>query len=489
MNKKSISIIYPRGESLNIFLTLSFIKCLSKYHEINIVVYSKEHLKYFEPSLQCINSVTLIQRRKKVLIIDFCHQLLDLSHNIWINTKSSNDRLYNKRNQAITVLDQIKSSFVIFVSRFFSTKNGLLFLERINEFINLKFNFEEHIEEHYQKYNPTLVFCTSHIHNINSLNWIYGAKRRKFKTAAFIFSWDNLTSQGRIIPKYDFLFTWNNEAKNIILNYYQNMKIDNIFVTGTPQFDSYFTKDKKSLNRVEFCKLYGLNSEKPIFYYTTGMAHHMPGEPIIIKNILEFLEQFPIENRPQLLLRIYPKDFTNRFKPLFGINNLFLQDPCWEQEALLPTPNANFILRESLKNIDLGINIASTITLELLMYNKPVINIAYTPKYNLNDNTEKEIFDLERTIYSKKQLKYIDFADNKKWYSFEHYKQVATSGCVELCYSSHELQYKLFNYKKIKLNQNKIAELFNIKFSDTLDGKSYYRIASKLNEIINKNQF
>jgi hypothetical protein len=484
--KKSLTIIFPRGETLSNFLTEDFINILSKNFKINIVVYSKAHLLLFSKQIDYVDSVIEIKPKKSVAILNFLHMILDFAHNIWINTKASNDRIQNKINQSSNYFSYFKARFLILFAKLFANKIGLELLESLNENANKLLNFERYIEDHFNNYKPDLVFCTSHIHNFNCLNWIYAAKRRGVPTTAFIFSWDNVTSQGRIIPKYDNLFTWNEDAKSKILDFYPNHYLNRIQVTGTPQFDGYFSLIQNKLGRKEFCEIYGLNPARPIFYYTTGMAHHMPGEPILVKNILESFSQFPIENRPQLLLRIYPKDFTNRFQPLFGSKDLFIQDSHWEKEALLPTPHAQFILRESLRNIDLGINIASTITLELLMFCKPVINIAYTPKYKNDDKTEMMISKLEREIYSEKQLKYLDFVDNLKWYSFEHYKDVAESGCVKLCYSFDDLKDAILNYNKIDKNEIGKIELFNKKFSNTLDGLSYSRIANEILKTVQK---
>ena len=54
-----------------------------------------------------------------------------------------------------------------------------------------------------RKIKPDIVFNTSLIHSSSAIDVIHAAKSVSIATVAFVFSWDNLTSQGRIFPYYD----------------------------------------------------------------------------------------------------------------------------------------------------------------------------------------------------------------------------------------------------------------------------------------------
>ena len=65
------------------------------------------------------------------------------------------------------------------------------------------------------------------------------AKELKIKTTAFIFSWDNLPSNGRMAANFDCYLVWSDLMKKELLQFYPNVKDSNIAVVGTPQFEPY----------------------------------------------------------------------------------------------------------------------------------------------------------------------------------------------------------------------------------------------------------
>jgi len=90
---------------------------------------------------------------------------------------------------------------------------------------------------------------------------------------------------------------------------------DQVSVTGTPQFDCHF-RSEFQWTRDEFCRRVGADPSRPIVLYTTGMANHMPGEPRIVEGIAAMLREMSDLGRPQLMVRVYPKDLTGRFEPV-----------------------------------------------------------------------------------------------------------------------------------------------------------------------------
>jgi hypothetical protein len=257
----------------------------------------------------------------------------------------------------------------------------------------------------YEKQKPSLVFNGSHVHSNVALQAVQAAQWLGIPTAAFIFSWDNLTSQGRIMPPYDYYLVWNESIRSQLLDIYKEIQPEQVFVTGTPQFDFHF-QQKFFWTREAFCRHVKADPARPIVLYTTGMPNHMPGEPRIVEEIANMLREMNDLGSPQLLVRVYPKDRTNRFEELKQRRPDILFPPVpWEAAWLTPRFDDTYLLTNTLRHSSVGINVASTISLELCMFDKPVINVGYNPP-----GSDAGMIDYLR------------------YYKFDHYRPLVESG-------------------------------------------------------------
>jgi hypothetical protein len=272
----------------------------------------------------------------------------------------------------------------------------------------------------FRELNPALVFNASHIHSRIAIPAVHAAKSLGITTTTFLFSWDNLTSQGRIVPLYDYYLAWNEEIRRQLLSIYPGIRPDQVFVTGTPQFDFHF-QPQFHWSREQFCDRVGADPTRPIVLYTTGMDNHMPGEPLIIEGINNLLKEMTEFGRPQLLVRVYPKDRNpQRFDEIKRRNPdiLFPHVP-WTINHQMPKPEDAYLLTNSLRHAAVGINVASTVSLELCMFDKPVINVAYNPPIDISPK------------------------DYRLYYQFDHYRPVVESGAVQLARSEAEMKQLL----------------------------------------------
>ena len=84
---------------------------------------------------------------------------------------------------------------------------------------------------------------------------------------------------------------------------------------------------------------------------------------------------------------------------------------------MTPAPSDSLALINSIRHAALGINVASTVSLELCMFGKPVINIGYNPR-SLESET----------------LSYASY------YDFDHYRPVVESGAVSVAWDQQQLR-------------------------------------------------
>jgi hypothetical protein len=189
----------------------------------------------------------------------------------------------------------------------------------------------------------------------------------------------------------------------------------------------------------------------------------MPFEEEVVEGIADLLAGLP--GPPQLVVRVYPKDRTGRFEELRRRRTdiVFPEIP-WERNWLTPLPEDAALWSNMLRHSAMGINVASTVSLELCMFDKPVFNVAYNPPSL--DSVE------------------IDYA---RYYGFDHYAKVVDSGAVEVVSNPEELRRAVnlalaYPGKRAEQRRALLARMF----ADTLDGRSGARVAAVLADLTSR---
>jgi hypothetical protein len=287
------------------------------------------------------------------------------------------------------------------------------------------------------------------------------AQWKGIRTATFVFSWDNLTSQGRIIPAYDHYIVWNDDLRRQLLDIYSFVRPEQVSITGTPQFDFHF-RPEYQWTREQLCRRTGADPARPIVLYSTGMANHMPGEERLVEGIADRLATMRHFGPPQLMLRVYPKDLTGRFDGLRQRRrDILVPEIPWAAAHLTPKPDDLPLLTNMLRHCSIGINIASTMSLELCMFDKPVLNVAYDPP---GMNTRF-----------------------RRFYDFDHYAPVVASGAVELACSEEQLCQQIDSALRDPGRRSSERRLLvHRMFGDTLDGNCAERVAACLLQLLSR---
>ena len=238
-----------------------------------------------------------------------------------------------------------------------------------------------------------------------------------------------------------------------------------MFVTGTPQFDPHF-QSESYWPREEFCRRVGADPTRPIVMYATGMPNHMPGEDKIVEDIADLLRETTEFGPPQLLVRIYAKDRTGRFEPLKRRRpDILFPEVPWEANWLTPLPEDLPLWTNTLRHCALGINVASTVSLELCMFDKPVINVGYNPP-----NVPESVLSYAR------------------FYRFDHYAPVIASGAVQLAGSLDDMRRMIRQaMAQSSDHRQERATLVHEFFGNTLDGQSGHRAMRTLLDLAQRN--
>ena len=225
-----------------------------------------------------------------------------------------------------------------------------------------------------------MVFNGSHIHGQAAELPVKIAHRMGIPTVGFIFSWDNLTSRSRIFVPYDYYFVWHESMKKQLLSIYPKISEERVIVTGTPQFDFHF-KTEYHLPREKLARRIGIDPSRPFIFYTSGIAKHFPEEHRHVGFIANFLNQNGLKPQPQLVVRTYVKGTSSEMNALASkrIPNVVFPSVQWDDKWFMPHFDDLAIYTSCLKHTAMGINAASTVSLELMLFDKPIMNIGFDP--------------------------------------------------------------------------------------------------------------
>ncbi len=452
-----IVALIPRGEVIRNFVYSGTFDEVAKNADVTLLSVNT-NIEMDDGLREKFGTIYPLDEYPERWLVRFQREILDISHNRWLWSRAAQERHRLRDAEAVTLNDKSKRAIKKFISYPFATRTGLDLLGRVERTSSRLLQSSENYERLFTELKPSLVFNGSHVHSRNAIQAVQAAQWLGIPTATFIFSWDNLTSQGRIMLPYDYFLVWNESLKRQLLEMYEWVGEDQVFVTGTPQFDFHFRPEFYQ-SREEYCRQIGADPQRPIVLYTTGMPNHMPGEPEIVEQIADMLETIDGPERPQLLVRVYAKDRTGRFDELKKRRtDILFPEVSWESAWLTPKADDSYALVNALRHSAVGINVASTVSLELCMFDKPVINVGYNPE-----------------SVSTAEMAYADY------YEFDHYKPIVESGAVMVASSAEQMKSLIVeSLEQPKKRSNDRTKLIRRMFGSTLDGNSSKRVADVL---------
>ncbi|MCF8272810.1 MAG: hypothetical protein K9I95_03165 [Flavobacteriaceae bacterium] len=211
---------------------------------------------------------------------------------------------------------------------------------------------------------------------------VYAAQQKKLKTVAFIFSWDNLASKGRMASNFDYYLVWSDLMKQDLLQFYTFINKAQIKVVGTPQFVPYVMDDYK-LSKQDFISEFNLDAKLKTICFSCGDISTSKNDELYIETISNAITNNIIEP-VNFIVRTSPAEDPVRFEclvekfPFIKWNfPKWLQMRANHQESWsqrIPTLEDVKQLRALLEYSDLNINMLSTMSLDFMLFDKPVIN-------------------------------------------------------------------------------------------------------------------
>jgi hypothetical protein len=456
--RKKIVAILPRGEAVRNFVFGDALDLVAEDAEVHLIscIPDEPTRRMMETRYDSLSEIKLIEERYPARLL---REVLDMSHGRWLWSWAAKDRWRLRDFDAqFSQMDRLKRDGKKLLCYPFASRPGLRLLSGAERVVSRVVRNTDEYTAYLRKLQPSLVFNASHVHCNAAIQPVQAAQWLGIPTATFIFSWDNLTSQGRILLPYDYYMTWSEDMRLQMLDIYRHISGDRVFVTGTPQFDFHFQPQYR-WTREDFCAKVGADPKRPIILYSSGMVNYMPQEMLIVEGIADMVKKMTGLGSPQLLVRVYPKDRTNRFDELKRRRpDILFQKVNWDQTWLTPLPDDVVMLTNTFLHVDAGINISSTMSLELCMFDRPVINVGYNPP--------------------GVDISPVKFAD---YYKFDHYRPVAESGAINVVYNIEDMPGALEEtLRNPEARRDKRRELIESMFGQNLDGKSGERVAERL---------
>ena len=467
-NNKKIVLIIARGEAVRNFLYSDLINILHKSDFELTLLSVIDDVEFISRYRSQFNEIIPIEPIKEKNFILTLRNVLLFAHYRWIWTEKVKNKWEILDSEQKTILKKVKhlcwkGLIILFANRF-----ALDMLAEIENQLTYKFRPTKEYEAIFKRIKPELVFNTSHIHAPLGELPVRIAQKLGIMTATFVFSWDNLTSRGRILPQYDHVFVWNLQMKDEFIRYYPAFDKNNIHITGTPQFDFHFN-NAFQLTKEELSHQIGLDPKRDFILYTTGMASDFPEEMGHLREVISVIKSVERNKRPQLVVRMYIKGTSNEMVEMSKKNDPDVIFPkiLWEEKWFTPSFEDLFIYTGLIEHCLFGINPASTVSLELLLKDKQVINLGFDPPGS----------NLTKGYHWIRHIR------------FDHYQKIVQTGLLTVAYSSEELKEYILKFLEEKDRKSLPAnDFFTRNYIFHRDGQSGARLASKMAEILNENR-
>ncbi|MNQ13866.1 hypothetical protein D3C85_267930 [compost metagenome] len=380
MSNKKIFILLPDGVGLRNFAFSNFYKIgLDKKFDItywNNTPFNLTSLGFNEIKIKNAKTNPLTDSYKNA------RKHIELN----LNIKRAMDTVYDSYRFPFffkSVKGAVKSCAA---KLFIAINNSERGLEKVREKIKLqekKTEFYKNCLETLQKEKPDFVFCTNQ-RPVLAIAPILAAKELKIPTGAFIFSWDNLPKATMVIET-DYYFVWSEHMKKELLKYYPYIIEKQIFVVGTPQFESHFNLDD-IIDRIKFFNDYNLDLSKKYICYSGDDFTTCPDDPKYLSDVADGVRRLNEQNNELLgiIFRRCPVDFSTRYDEVLKRNEDLIVpiDPIWEKNGtewntILPTREDVKLLTNTIFHTEMVVNLGSSMVFDYACFKKPCAFLNY----------------------------------------------------------------------------------------------------------------
>jgi hypothetical protein len=317
-----------------------------------------------------------------------------------------------------TAFQRLRRKFVEFLGGFAQPAFIFFGLYRLYNFLYKWERDLTPIRQQLSEIKPDLILSTFNVDSIYERSYVLAAKEMGIPLGNSIMGFDNLTSKAAHLV-YDFYLVWNEKMKDQLLRFYPQVESHRVYITGTPQFDFHRRPDclwkrEDTLNDL------GLPPQTRYFLYAASPKSLTPGEPELIARLAERMQNDRFLKDFWLVIRVHPRDDWSRWEIVrrsYGRSVLSKGRGTTAESngSRFPTLEDQARLTSSLAHCEACINIASTMTFDGAIQDRPVIGI----RFDQEPDAPREI------LYEE--------------YDTDHYRPLVQSGGLRLAGNWDEL--------------------------------------------------
>lgn len=468
MQNKKIFILLPDGIGLRNFAFTKFHK-IGNEKEFDITFWNATPF-----DLNAIDFKEIKIHSPKV------HPMTDFLKNAQIqielnqNIIKSNDNVYNSYRfpfSTRTFKDIIKLAYIRWLVLTNNSQQGL-------NSIKYKITCNERKTKHYfdsiatlKREKPALVFCTNQRVTL-AIASILAAQDLGIPTATFIFSWDNLPKGVKIVET-DYYMVWSEHMKKELQYYYPYIKDNQIFVTGSPQFEPHFDASLM-LSKEVFFKEHKLDLNKQYICFSGDDVTTSPNDPKYLEDAAKAIKSLNSKGyKLGIIFRRCPVDFSNRYNSVLEAyqDSIVSIQPKWERigkawNTILPTKGDLILQMNTIFHSEFVINLGSSMVFDYAAFSKPCGFINY------------DIINKEFPNWTVKKI-----------YNFIHFRSMPKKDSVFWLDHPKEMDVQIEKMlKKADLTAVKNAQKWFEKINQHPPQLASERIWDAIEEIITKNQ-
>ena len=251
---------------------------------------------------------------------------------------------------------------------------------------------------------------------------MYAAYRQKVPTVVLVHSWDNLPARGMLSTRPTKLLVWNELMKEQAIRLH-SIPEDNVKVVGVPQYE-WYRKLSLDCDETSFRKRYKIPNNHIIITYTAGAKRVYPDEEFFVEELYNYILS---QKKMILILRLHPEERKDYYITKYNDKpRVIISNP---DNGFRANPTEDFGSEDAVKEFlsimkysGVIINFSSTVTLDAVLFDTPVICPCFN--YNLSSNSW-------------------NFAP--RWYESSHFGEISNSGAVPIVSSFEELIKEINN--------------------------------------------
>ncbi len=241
-----------------------------------------------------------------------------------------------------------------------------------------------------RKLKPSLLVSTYPVAGIEAI-FLREAQRLGVTTVAQLLSWDNISCKGPfpVVPEY--FLAWGSIMREEIQEYY-GIPSDRISVCGAPHFDAHVMAPSSDLVGAKLGSL-GLEVKNPYLFFGMSSPYFAPHEIDIVEWLADAVRKDLFGPSLQLLVRPHPQNISGNMADLSWLSRLEtlkgervgVDYPTLEKSQLRWNMAAEDLPRLAalLGGCSVSLNSGSTLSLDAITHDKPVILTSFDADYEV----------------------------------------------------------------------------------------------------------